>query len=621
MVFDSFFLRGPLSQQKQNEIRSRAGVLGKYFVLTYFAVLANMIYYLREIDFAGAPTFFYVIAVYLTYGFIYLTPIFLPILLLNRVVSWNFCDSLTGRFPIAKKAIPYSAILIGFTLLQLFIFVDHNLYRLYGFHFNGFVWNLIFTRGGLESMGGSRSTSISYALIVFFLAAIQTGLFFAASRVEFIHRAFVKVFTRRFIAVAAILIILLGLAERVTYGFCHVLSYRPVLAASHAFLFYTPMTFRRFALSMGFKPAKDQGFRLKSNTKSLHYPLKPIERKPAGKHYNIVWLTAESLRADMVDPEIMPATTAFARKSSWFKNHYSGGNGTRMALFAMFYGLYGNYWFKFLEENRSPLLIDLLLQDNYQIHARTSAKFTYPEFDRTIWARVAPENLHESKQNKEGWENDRENVTQMLDFIDKRDTNRPFMTFMFFESPHARYYFPPESVIRKPYLEDVNYATMDLKRDISLIKNRYINSCYHLDSQHQRIFEYLESHQLLESTIVLIAGDHGEEFMEKGRWGHGSTFVEEQIRTPLILWVPGKPPAEITNLTSHLDIPATLLPLLGAANPPEDYSLGFDLLGPVKREFTVLSEWNEVAYVSPGYKAVFPPRRRAFYGTNRDNAR
>jgi hypothetical protein len=47
------------------------------------------------------------------------------------------------------------------------------------------------------------------------------------------------------------------------------------------------------------------------------------------------------------------------------------------------------------------------------------------------------------------------------------------MTYMFFESTHAAYDFPPDSVIAKPYLEDLNYLTTDFKVDIQLIKNRY----------------------------------------------------------------------------------------------------------------------------------------------------
>jgi membrane-anchored protein YejM (alkaline phosphatase superfamily) len=77
----------------------------------------------------------------------------------------------------------------------------------------------------------------------------------------------------------------------------------------------------------------------------------------------------------------------------------------------------------------------------------------------------------------------------MLGFIDKRDPARPFMTYMFFESTHANYDFPPESAIAKPYLEDLNYLTADFKGQTALIKNRYINAAHHVDQQIGRIID------------------------------------------------------------------------------------------------------------------------------------
>jgi len=147
---------------------------------------------------------------------------------------------------------------------------------------------------------------------------------------------------------------------------------------------------------------------------------------------------------------------------------------------------------------------------------------------------------------------------------------------------------------------------MDLKKDIGAIKNSYINACRHLDTQLDRVFKGLAQKGLLESTIVLVTGDHGEEFMEKGRWGHHSAFSEEQIRVPLILHVPGVAPAVIDRMTSHLDLPATILPRLGVKNPAEDYCLGADLIAGPPRESLTISGWAEVVYVDDGYKAIFP---------------
>ncbi|MCF6188332.1 MAG: sulfatase-like hydrolase/transferase, partial [Desulfobulbaceae bacterium] len=126
-----------------------------------------------------------------------------------------------------------------------------------------------------------------------------------------------------------------------------------------------------------------------------------------------------------------------------------------------------------------------------------------------------------------------------------------------------------------------------------------------------RVVNYLKTEGLLKNTMVIITGDHGEEFMENGNWGHNSEFTEQQIRVPLILWIPGESPQEIKHMTSHLDIPATLLPRLGVRNGASTYSLGNDLLGPTKRQHTLISGWARVAYVNEEIKAIFPISNRS----------
>jgi membrane-anchored protein YejM (alkaline phosphatase superfamily) len=418
-----------------------------------------------------------------------------------------------------------------------------------------------------------------------------------------------NIFTRRKLAIALITLLAMAGLQSLVYGFSSFYNYRPILTVSRAFPFYVPITFRRFAKSLGLKQLQESSLAMKFREINLQYPLNPINQQADHNNYNIVILMAESLRADMLDPVIMPKTWAFSQKAARFNQHYSGGNGTRMAIFSAFYGLYGNYWFKFLDEHKGPVLMDLLIDNNYQIDVFSSAKFSYPEFDKTIFARLPQNQLHDSRELEPGivgWKLDRQNVGLMLDFFKNRDKLRPFMTFMFFESPHAPYHFPPENEIRTPWLEEFNYATVDLKKDISLIKNRYINSCNHLDSQFERILKYLEENSLLDSTIVILTGDHGEEFMEHGRWGHNSNYSDVQTLVPMVLWAPGVKPHRVDNITSHLDIPATICKLLGVTNPPQDYSEGIDLLGTEKRRFTVISDWDTIAYVDYEHKAIFP---------------
>jgi membrane-anchored protein YejM (alkaline phosphatase superfamily) len=118
---------------------------------------------------------------------------------------------------------------------------------------------------------------------------------------------------------------------------------------------------------------------------------------------------------------------------------------------------------------------------------------------------------------------------------------------------------------------------------------------------------------LLDSTIVIVTGDHGEEFLEHGRWGHNSAFSERQIRTPLVVRVPGRAPAVVDRVTSHLDVAPTLLEALGAENPPSDYALGTNLFAENTDPHALVSDWSRLAYVDATGKATFPTRRVAFF--------
>ncbi|MCJ7771808.1 MAG: sulfatase-like hydrolase/transferase, partial [Desulfobacterales bacterium] len=492
--------------------------------------------------------------------------------------------------------------------------IDQSIFTLFGFHLNGFVLNLLITPGGIEALGASRSMFITSFIIIFGFVCFYIVSFFItkkyfSNKIQNTSKRPLNIY-RYLIA----MLIFMTASERIIYGIAHLQGNASVLAASTAFPFYQTTRFSALAKDLGYEVHREIDLSGPEKSFRLSYPLKPLDVESPDEPFNIVWLVAESWRWDMLDKEIMPNTWDFSQKAYRFTDCYSGGNGTRMSIFAMFYGLYGPYWFSFLNERRSPVIMDEIQNQNYQLGLFTSAKFSYPEFNKTVFANVSNELLHEYRSGY-GWERDRKNVSDLIDFLKSRDKTRPFMTFMFFESPHARYYFPDDSIIRNNYLKDFNYATMSLEKDIGLVFNRYINACHHLDSQYGRILGLLKDEQLLKNTIVIITGDHGEEFMEKGRWGHNSEFHEEQTRVPLILYIPEAGNGVIDRMVSHLDIQPTIMPLLGVKNNSDDYSLGYNLFGPHKREYTVLSDWDSIGLVTNDYKVRFPLRNVLVFQT------
>lgn len=564
--------------------------LAYFFLLSYLALLALALdtIKLQQAWDSGLPAFAFIVASWLCYSVYYLLP--------SMVLTW-----LTQLVLPRKPVFSYAMAVITTSLTSLLLYANAKLYALYGMFINSFIINLITTPGGIDSLGGSQASQLGMAMIVVGFVVLHLILLVLCLAMAKGARTEQAPWRRALIPV----IIIASLGIHLTYAAQDAMGKPTMTSLAESVPFFHAVTAKSLFKHLGVKTVE----RAKLNIAGrLNYPLKPFSVQAPAKPYNIIWLTSESWRADMLTPEIMPNTWRFAQSAQKFNQNYSGGNGTRMGVFSMFTGLPGNYWFAFMRDQRGAAIIDVLQQQQYQISLYTSAMFSYPEFDRALFSHVPPQHMQALQGNgKPGWMNDRQNVTDMLDAITKRDPAKPFFSFMFFESPHARYHFPEESVIRRPYKDDINYATLskaELRDDIEPIKNRYINAVHHLDSQFARVFAYLQQHQLLDNTIVILVGDHGEEFMEHGFWGHNSTFVNEQVRTPLVLWLPNLSGQEHNEMSSHMDIIPTIMPYLGVQNPSADYTLGHDLINGVDRSYTYISDWYRIAYLDDKVKAT-----------------
>lgn len=90
-------------------------------------------------------------------------------------------------------------------------------------------------------------------------------------------------------------------------------------------------------------------------------------------------------------------------------------------------------------------------------------------------------------------------------------------------------------------------------------------------------------------AIVVVTADHGEEFGERGSWGHAHTLWPEQLRVPLIVNGPGIPPAVLTERAGAEDIAPTLAALAG---------LRFSSLDGVSRAAAIRGDVQEAAPAS-----------------------
>ncbi|HSM55567.1 MAG TPA: sulfatase [Candidatus Sulfomarinibacteraceae bacterium] len=97
----------------------------------------------------------------------------------------------------------------------------------------------------------------------------------------------------------------------------------------------------------------------------------------------------------------------------------------------------------------------------------------------------------------------------------------------------------------------------------------YLQALHYLDRQIGRLLDYLEATGLAENTIIVAVSDHGEEFLDHGRWGHWeSNLYDEIIRVPLIIRLPQHGDATVIHRQVRaLDLMPTLLALCRCPAP------------------------------------------------------
>ena len=416
-----------------------ARLLNRYFFFSWLIAVVQVaglqsLHLLTEPAVAG-----WTLATTLSYAFIYL----LPALLLTHLLRW-----LLTAFPPRGAGILLAAVAIILAgLTQTLLFADHLIRNMYGFHINGFVVDLVLTPGGIAALGAGLSTYVAAGLAALALLSAQAIAYAWVMRRDGLGRWSARVRWRWVLLAVAVL----STGERVAYGYSAATNYRPILFASEHYPLYQPLTFRKLAKALGIQTsASDEAQNLHLKEGQLAYPLTPLRIDAPMEPLNVVWLVAESLRFDMLDPQIMPRLWALSNDALRLEKHYSGGNLTQMGVFSMFYGLYGNNWFPMHAARRAPVLMDVLQQQNYQFSLNTSQRFTYPAFDKTLFVNMRPQDMHALEGGAPPWQRDAKNIDDILSFIDRRDPARPFMTYMFFEFTHAPYDFPQEAAIARP---------------------------------------------------------------------------------------------------------------------------------------------------------------------------
>jgi len=492
------------------------------------------------------------------------------------------------------------ALLQGATwsLALFLVYLDTRIYGLFRYHFNGLVWNVLTTPGADEAVQLS-ARDVAGVLVVFGgLVPLQAWVFARLRRwTEALaaRRARMPFLVRPGLAWGFVLVPNMVLVAGI-YAWGDLARDPRVMAYARAFPLYPRLTIKRFARDhLGVEIAERPTVDLPEEGIQLSYPHTRVRLPPEGPRRNVLVVVIDSLRADMLTPEVMPRTAALARSARVFHDHLSSGNATRFGLFGLVYGLHGSYWRPIYHEHRSPVLVDALLEAGYAFRVLTSASMDFPEFRSTAWVRIEDAVEDRLPTERPGGRDDGV-ARRFEEWLGERPGDRPFFAFLLLDAPHQVYHFPADCTPFEPYLDSVQYAALDEDVPAEVrtgLFNRYRNAVHYADRTTGRVLDALAQHGLVEDTLVVVTGDHGEEFFEHGLWGHTSTFTRPQVHVPLVLAGPGVPPGEERRPTCHIDLPATLLELLGV-DPAlrQEWSLGASLLDPPAQRARVVSGWD-----------------------------
>jgi arylsulfatase A-like enzyme len=92
----------------------------------------------------------------------------------------------------------------------------------------------------------------------------------------------------------------------------------------------------------------------------------------------------------------------------------------------------------------------------------------------------------------------------------------------------------------------------------------YDETVTHADSVLGEILDVIAQTVTMDRTIVIVTADHGEEFFEHGRFGHGKSLYDEVVHVPLVMAGPGLPAGATRDDAAMLiDIAPTLAKLVG----------------------------------------------------------
>ncbi len=280
--------------------------------------------------------------------------------------------------------------------------------------------------------------------------------------------------------------------------------------------------------------------------------------------FNLLVITLDTTRADSIGAygnrdACTPNLDRLAREGVMFRNSYAAVPLTLPSHCSLFTGRYppahqvrnnGSYFLPATETTLAELL-----NANGFLNSAFIASFTllgkfglnqgFALYDEGFRQQQVALNFHDEAPADE--------ISGKFSAWLEGHHQRRFFAWLHFYDPHSPYRVHPEV--------DARFAASE--------RLRHEGEVAYVDLHLGRVLRRLEEKGLLERTLIVVAGDHGEAFGEHGEFGHGIFCYEESLKVPLILRYPPRIPGggKIDVRVSLVDVMPSILHYLGIPCP------------------------------------------------------
>lgn len=283
----------------------------------------------------------------------------------------------------------------------------------------------------------------------------------------------------------------------------------------------------------------------------------------------------ESWRSDSISPEVTPFLSRFmAEEAQPYQRTYAASNCTPLSWFSFFHSRVAVHWADALKaENEAggpvgayPLrVLDKL---GYDLHVRAVCDLGYKSLGPLNFG--AENALADHKIDYPPGvslgipKREIEVLADLKEHLDA-DPKAPQFHFTALDSPHYNYYWPHGfDVLHEDCAANLPTNLRPSQQTVAGVVRRYHNAVHWVDYAIEEFVDYLKLRGRYENSVIIITGDHGEEFQEEGSWFHCSSLNGYQTEVPIMIkwpaWAEQQPPQTVV---SHMDVMPSLLELIG----------------------------------------------------------